>query len=391
MTRTANRTRPTGTMPGHAARFSLYIYVLLAGVLLAALCAPVMPAMAQVPDNRGLKLDPEDSVAPAYRDTLDRRDRQRLDAAREAGDSFIPLIQGRGRAPGESSHRYTGAETSPERVPPRSGLLPPKPAYEAYRRPRLVVPEPQDSAERGLSDLMNVLIETWSRPPEIVRLRYPPTPERLPADTDVDADRPEAPLLLLASIGPGRGLYAHTLHAVDSDYPGPVLLELLEPPLAGAVASGAFTLVGERLVLRLDRLEYRGRNISIDAWGVGLDCACYGVAGEVDRHFVERVLLPAAVRFAEGFLTALGRPAESLSVDGGVRYERLGSSTRDAVHTGLGTAARSAGEILLEGAPKRPTVRIPRDTELVVLFVRPPGAAPTITPAPASEKGGGDG
>ena len=187
-----------------------FIYVLLAGVLVAALCAPVMPAMAQVPDNRGLKLDPEDSVAPAYRDTLDRRDRQRLDAAREAGDSFIPLIQGRGRAPGESSHRYTGAETSPERVPPRSGLLPPKPAYEAYRRPHLVVPEPQDSAERGLSDLMNVLIETWSRPPEIVRLRYPPTPERLPADTDVDADRPEAPLLLLASIGPGRGLYART-------------------------------------------------------------------------------------------------------------------------------------------------------------------------------------
>ena len=109
-------------------------------------------------------------------------------------------------------------------------------------------------------------------------------------------------------------------------------------------------------------------------------------SGEVDRHYFRRVLLPAAVRFAEGFLTALGRPAESLSVDGGVRYERLGSSTRDAVHTGLGTAARSAGEILLEGAPKRPTVRIPRDTELVVLFARPPGAAPQSTGARIGER-----
>ena len=175
----------------------------------------------------------------------------------------------------------------------------------------------------------------------------------------------------------GAGIYARTLYAVDSDYPGPVLLELLEPPLAGAVVSGSFTLVGERLVLRLDRLEYRGRSISIDAWAVGLDCACYGVTGEVDRHYFRRVLLPAAVRFAEGFLTALGRPSESVSLGGGgVRYERGGGSTRDAVHTGLGTAARSAGEILLEGAPKRPTVRLPRDTELVVLFAGPPGATP---------------
>ena len=368
------------------------IYAVLAGVLFTALCAPAVPAMAQVPDNRGLKLDPEDSVAPAYRDTLDRRDRQRLDAAREAGDSFIPLIQGRGRAPGESPRGRSEAGTTPYPAPPSTGPTPPKPAYEAYRRPRLVAPAPGDQAERGLSDLMNVLIETWSRPPEIVRLRYPPAAEHPPAGTTVGADRPEAPLLLLPSIGPGRGLYARTLHAVDSDYPGPVLLELLEPPLAGAVASGAFTLVGERLVLRLDRLEYRGRSVSIDAWAVGLDCACYGVAGEVERHFFQRVLLPAAVRFAEGFLTALGRPGESVSLgSGGVRYERSGGSTRDAVHTGLGTAARSAGEILLEGAPKRPTVRVPRDTELVVLFARPPGAAPTTAPAPASEQGSGDG
>ena len=385
MTRTANRTRPTGTMPGHAARSSLYIYVLLAGVLLAAPCAPVIPAMAQVPDNRGLKLDPEDSVAPAYRDTLDRRDRQRLDAAREAGDSFIPLIQGRGRAPGESPRGRSEAGTTPYPAAPSTGPTPPKPAYEAYRRPRPVAPAPGDQAERGLSDLMNVLIETWSRPPEIVRLRYPPTAERPAAGTAVGAVEHEAPAF--PDIGAGRGIYARTLYAVDSDYPGPVLLELLEPPLAGAVASGSFTLVGERLVLHLDRLEYRGRSVPIDAWAVGLDCACYGVTGEVDRHYFQRVLLPAAVRFAEGFLTALGRPAESLSVDGGVLYERLGSSTRDAVHTGLGTAARSAGDILLEGAPKRPTVRIPRDTELVVLFARAPGTAPATAPA----KGGGDG
>ena len=82
-----------------AAAGALYISVLL--VLSAVFCGPgATSAWSQVPDNRGLKLDPEDSVPPAYRDTLDRRDRQRLDAAREAGDSFMPVFQGRGAAPG---------------------------------------------------------------------------------------------------------------------------------------------------------------------------------------------------------------------------------------------------------------------------------------------------
>ena len=73
----------------------------------------------------------------------------------------------------------------------------------------------------------------------------------------------------------------------------------------------------------------------------------------------------------------MGRSAESVTLGSGdVRYERRQGSTREAVHSGLGTAARSAGDILLENAPARPTVRIPRDTELIVMFARPPGTAP---------------
>ena len=133
---------------------------------------------------------------------------------------------------------------------------------------------------------------------------------------------------------PGPGSTRGPCTPSTSDYPGPVLLEILEPPLAGAVASGAFTLIGERLTLRLDRLEYRGRSFGVDAWAAGLDCACYGVDGEVDSHWFERVLLPASVRFAEGFLTALSRPRETVVVGDGVRYERLEASTREAVHCG---------------------------------------------------------
>ena len=357
--------------------------VLYKGVLLAVLWAAGLgaPGFAQVPDNRDLRLDPEDSVPPAYRETLDERDRQRLDAARRAGETFIPMFQGPSSAPGDAGPA-AGAATR-DRAP-----TPPQPAYEDWRRPERPTAPASGRDGRGAGDLrpeglIDVLIEAWTRPPEIVRLRYPaeaargPKPD-LPGGMNVQPDGRDAraTAAIVPHIAAGRGIYARTLYAVDSDYPGPVLLELLEPPLAGAVASGEFTLVGERLVLRLTRLEYRGRSVPIDAWAVGLDCACYGVEGEVDSHWVERVLLPSAVRFAEGFLTALGRAAESVIVgDGDVRYERRETSTANAVNAGLATAARTAGDVLLENAPDRPTVRIGRDTELVVVFAAPPGGA----------------
>ena len=309
-------------------------------------------------------------MPPAYRDTLEERDRQRLDAARAAGETFIPVFQGRGTAP--------AVEGDPPSAVRDAAPAPPRAVYEGYRRPETRRPRSPEDGARGVGDLIGVLIEAWTRPPEIVRVGYP-QPEAHAAgagedrDVVVDAGRgKQAAAPVLPRIAAGKGLYARTLYAVDSDYAGPVLLELLEPPLAGAVASGAFTLVGERLVLRLTRLEYRGRSVPVDAWAVGLDCACFGVEGEVDSHWFSRVLLPAAVRFAEGFLEAISRSDETVIVGGDVRYERRAAATRDAVNAGLATAARSAGDVLLENAPDGPTVRIARDTELVVVFAAPP-------------------
>ena len=363
-------------------------------LLAAALWAGLAGAgLAQMPDNRDLKLDPEDSVPPFYRHTLDERDRQRLDAAREAGETYLPTFQGPSSAAGEAPPSAAAAARAPER---------PRAVYEGYRRPeRRAEPAPGGDTRAGdarpVDAYIDVLIEAWTRPPGIVRVRYPETGVRDPGAVEDgnaarEADRaPGAAASGLPQIAAGRGLYARTMYAVDSDYPGPVLLEILEPPLAGAVASGAFALVGERLTLRLSRLEYRGRSFGVDAWAAGLDCACYGVDGEVDSHWFERVLLPASVRFAEGFLTALSRPRETVIAGGDVRYERLDASTREAVHAGLATAARTAGDVLLENAPDGPSVRIARDTELVVVFAAPPGAPETLVPGTLVPGEAGDG
>lgn len=362
---------------------------LAAGCALAFAQFAALAGHAQIPDNRGVKLNPDDPVPPAYRETLDARDFQRLSGARDRGDSYVPVLQGGGRAP-----------LAPPAVRTRPRTLAPAPVGPATRRAlpppappvRLRVPEPSYEHVDGLaphsggdrlSELLGVLLESWSRVPEIVRVRYPAAADgeravdAAPETAAAGGRRPD----IVAGLGAGRGFYARTMYAVESNVPGPVFVEILEPPLAGAVATGEFSIVRDRLALRLREMRHRGRRYAIDAWGVGPDCACYGIAGEVEPHFLSRVLLPAAVRFAEGFLAAVGRPAQTVHLgDGGVIHERRAATARAAARQGAATALGALGEVLSETAPKGPTIRIPRDSEVIVTLAGPPAPMTGRTP-----------
>ena len=155
------------------------------------------PGGAQVPDNRGVKLDPEDPVSPAYRDTLDERDTQRLRDAREQGDSFMPMFHGEGRASGETAgdapvaagarnDNWPGRSVS-AREPGRPAERP-RPVYEHVDRLDV------DGADGtgGLAALVDVLLEGWTRPPEIARLRYGRAEARV-ADGAADSGRTAPP------------------------------------------------------------------------------------------------------------------------------------------------------------------------------------------------------
>ena len=121
-------------------------------------------AWAQMPDNRGVKLNPEDSVPPAYLDTLDERDRVRLDAARQQGESFVPIFPGRGQAPGYTQPAGgVGSTRSVTESPPAlqhrlGGRVTPRPTYEAYSPPRQEG-SPPGRLEDRISDLIGVLLQ----------------------------------------------------------------------------------------------------------------------------------------------------------------------------------------------------------------------------------------
>ena len=220
-----------------------------------------------------------------------------------------------------------------------------------------------------------MLIEEWSREPQIVAVGYDAASARAAESLGETAPASGPPAVTLA-IEAGRPLYARTLYEVNSDYPGPVLVEILEPPLVGAVATGTFTRVRDTMVLHLTHLEVGGVRVPVDGWAVGLDCACFGIDGQVDRHWFDRVILPAAIAFVEGWSRALARPATTVNVEGNVVVESVDAATSDErIYEGIAAATGPAAAVLQEDAPRAMTVSIPRNTELAVTFTAAPALA----------------
>ena len=354
------------------------------------LCAAGSAAAQIDVDNRPLKVDPSGPTTPEYLRSIEERNRKAREAAEEAGETHIDTTFGElGEQRPEPRTPTVTAEPEPPAAAPATGPDAGQAERPAERVPDLAPDyERLDKVRQGdLRELIAELLKALDRKPEMVRLRAERSAkkERAEPARAAPAALPAGPRL--PEIAAGSGFYGRVVYEVNSDFRGPVLVQLLEPPLSGAVASGRFERVRDRLVVRMNRLSWRALDVAVDAWAVGLDCACYGLSGEVDRHWFERLILPAAVNFAEAFLTAKGQAGRRVAVSGEtVVDERSRPTRREAVHSGLGQVARSVGQILLQDAPTGPTVRIPRNSEVAVVFARPPGgtASETRAAAPAS-------
>ena len=383
----------------------------------AALALLAVPAMAAdpAPDNRDPKLNPaQGGGTPVYKRGLEERDLQRRRESLDTGRSHVDVLtpaaaggEGEAAMPPEVGVRAEASEGTDEAVEPERAR--PQPVVQPVRRVgEDETPAPGRDADveaASLHAFVAALVEALDRKPDIRRIAYSRGEGREPGAPAALAGGP--PVRALPAVGAGDAFYARLLHAVNSDYPGPVLVEILQPPLAGAVARGAFQLVRNRMVIRLSSLEFRGEALAVDAVAVGLDCACFGVAGDVSYHWWERVLLPAATGFLEQYLIARAEPERRVvtGAGGAVVEDRRARTARQARDTGLAAAAGRVGQVLLEQAPAVRTVKIPRNAELAVMFAerlergRARPAAPEPEPrrpapppverveAPAAERG----
>lgn len=314
--------------------------------------------------------DADHDPNPAVEEAIEAHLEQQLEEARETGDSHVDTVFGEATAAPED-------ETQPPAAAEGTAYGAPQPEVVIQEPSAVVAPAygdygaPAARPGQDLADLVAVLIREWSRPPEIRQLAYSAAsgPATAP-DAELAAPTPPS---LATVIDAGRPLYARTVYEVNSDFAGPVIVEILEEPLAGAVATGGFEVVRDRMVLRLTSLEHDGSLTPVDGWAVGLDCACFGISGQVDRHWFERVILPAAISFAEAWASALARPSTTVRVEGDVVVESTSQAASDErLLEGVAAATGEIGRVLTEDAPRARTVIIPRNTALAVTFTTSP-------------------
>jgi intracellular multiplication protein IcmE len=343
-----------------------------------------MPAIDPLPG--GLHSNPEqEKLALAHAQS-------QADEAARRGMSYTPPIAA-------SEPNAPPSAVSPAATPAAAPLVSnQKPENSAMTRQRLsyapdpavrpvaqVQPDPNE--ERSYADAVNRLLRGWDgRTPQTDVIMQPdsglphngPEGNRTSYAPRTSSERSDAESAVLMPAG--RGLFAHTVLAVDSDSSGPIVLQADSGPLAGDRMIGAFSKAGanggaaaDRLVVRVNSIEHRGQSIPVDAIVIAPDTMETTVASSVDEHYLARFVLPAAAAFVQGLGQALATTSNTtgvLSPLGGSSYVTQ-LNLPQQLGVGAGVAAAQVGNTLNQQAPRSPTIHLDANADVGVMFLAP--------------------
>jgi intracellular multiplication protein IcmE len=167
--------------------------------------------------------------------------------------------------------------------------------------------------------------------------------------------------------------YGQMLIEANSDVPGPVLVQLVSGPLAGARLIGSFQVQNEYLVLQFNTIVIDGKNSSINAIAIDPATTLPGVATEVNNRYFTRILLPAAGEFIEGIGRGFAQDAETTIVTGDVvTTTQSNLDFEQEIGVGVESAAREINEFMDERADEiERLVRVARGTPIGIFFTQP--------------------
>jgi intracellular multiplication protein IcmE len=170
----------------------------------------------------------------------------------------------------------------------------------------------------------------------------------------------------------GRGVYAHTVVAVDSDTNGPIVLEADTGPISGDRMIGTFSKSGiDRLIVKVETVEHRGAPLEANGVVIAPDSMETAVASSIDEHYVERFVLPAAAAFMSGLgqAVALGNSTSTVSPFGGTTSTIGPLTFKQEALVAAGASATAVSTALNAETPKGPTVHLAANVSVGVMFL----------------------
>jgi intracellular multiplication protein IcmE len=367
------------------------------------------PPISQVAKMKPGNLLPGGLQGTPAQDALQKEDSQeKAKAAEAAHKSYTPPIPSSTAVNGPlPSEVGMGAPVAPD--VPAATPMPPAPAIVTPAAPRFTPPErpvfdratvddgiggarvtkiaagdvegdgaqeegknAREQRQRAIGDLVN----SWSvRPPQTTVVIQP-------AALKQGADDPPAKVGAKGTdssvtggkvlVPAGRGIYAHTVVAVDSDTNGPIVLEADTGPISGDRMIGTFSKSGiDRLIVKVETVEHRGASLDANGLVIAPDSMETAVASSIDEHYVERFLLPAASAFMSGLgqAVALGNSTNTVSPFGGTTSTIGPLTFKQEALVAAGASATAVSSALSAETPKGPTVHLAANVSVGVMFL----------------------
>ena len=347
---------------------------------------------------------------PAQDALLKKDSQEKALAAAEAHKSYTPPIPSStaftGPPPAEVGMGESPAPDPPaaKPVPPPPSIVPPAPpVFTPPERAALEPPpgerrfdgarvtkiaatnvEGDETAEeargayqrrqKAIADLLG----GWNaRPPQTTVVIEPAALKPGPSDPPAIGDRAgvrgaEGAVGLEKVLVPaGRGVYAHTVLAVDSDTNGPIVLEADTGPISGDRLIGTFSKSGlDRLVVKVLTVEHRGKSLDANGIVIAPDSMETAVATSIDEHYFERFVLPAAAAFVSGLGQAVALSNSTTTTSPWGTTQSFGPLTvqQQALVAG-GAAASAVSNAMTSSIPKGPTVHLAANVSVGVMFL----------------------
>jgi type IV secretory pathway VirB10-like protein len=244
---------------------------------------------------------------------------------------------------------------------------------------------------KGLDELTRTLFDRWSPTGQTMETDY--TGGRNGANNANNgnqvaaAQRPQdvaaantqaaapAPKLLIQA---GTFYPAQLITGVDTDEPGPVIAEILSGPAKGAKVMGQTPSIvnnnAEKVTLQFATMTGNmfKKSMAIQAYAVNPDSSKFGLATEVDHHYLLRFGGLLASSFISGYGQALQQSGAVTTVNqvGGTVTSTPVRSSSDITKIALGQVGQSVGQAMQQGGVRPTTIKVAPRTPVGILFMQ---------------------
>lgn len=266
--------------------------------------------------------------SPEYARKIDEYTYIKTEDARSKGQTFIPPVASSKPIPHPKQN--TPVQLPQKKVEPPKQENPPQRAEpRTFERTQLQQPQQRMVRQQADSNRVHLLTNYMRQtalagPPmkaqNVQILNAPPLdmvasnshPGNSATTTALNGTATQKTSSVAPFLKPGDILYAINRVSLDSDAPGPAMVEVVEGPYRGAKAIGSFKRLNEHLVLTFEQLvTTKGVTYNIKGYAIDPKTDRTAVRTDVDSHFFQRWGGIIAASFLEGFGEAVANRGSS--------------------------------------------------------------------------------